>query len=175
MAPPASLQKMLRTYRVLWAALTLSQALFLVVLFVVRDSNGVPAHPPPSSTVLMMYIVSASITVFSFVLPSRMYAQSARLRPLEIVRSDMGAGRFADPVKAAQQASATGFTAFMLRMALAEAVSLDGFALGFLGTPLVTFVPFFAVGIALALLRFPTVESVYGPFERAHGASFSSD
>lgn len=41
-------------------------------------------------------------------------------------------------------------------MALCEAISLLGFILGFLGAPPLHVAPFFAAGLLLALIRFPS-------------------
>ena len=46
--------------------------------------------------------------------------------------------------------------------------------LGFLGAGEATFLPFFAVGIALQASRFPTMAAIERSFEAAHGARFGA-
>ena len=55
-------------------------------------------------------------------------------------------------------------------MALSEAVSLSGFALGYLGYPWSQSGPLLGAGTLLMLLRFPTVGAALGPLERLRGA-----
>jgi hypothetical protein len=168
----------IRVPRILWAALTASQGLLLVVLFVQRNHLD-PSHALPSLSVLMIGVGAVGCAVASVLVPARSYAQAARARPMEISRPEAGGyrptPRFADPVTAARRAAALGTTALILKMALAEAVSLNGFTLGFLGSPPSTFLPFFGVGLLLAVVRFPTVESFMRPFELVYGASFDAE
>jgi len=172
------LEQALRIPRILWAALTASQGLLLVVLFVQRGHvDG--SRVVPTIDVLMMGVGAVGCAVASFIVPARAYAQAARQHPQELVRPEPTGGyqpsvRFAHPVKAAQRAIAIGVTTLILKMALAEAVSLNGFALGFLGARPAEFLPFFAVGVVLAAVRFPTVASLARPYELAHGATFDA-
>lgn len=178
MRPRDVFNQAIRVHRVLWAALTASHALLLVVLFVQRGRLDT-SRAVPSAMVLALGLAAVGCAVVSGVLPARALAQDARLRPQEVLRPEPTGGyqppaRFTHPVKSARHCAGVGTTALVLKMALAEAVSLDGFVLGFLGAPPTTFLPFFAVGIVLAALRFPTVERLIGPYERAHGATFAA-
>jgi hypothetical protein len=171
-------EQVIRVHRVLWAALTASQGLLVVVLFLQREHMD-PSRLVPASNVVMMCLAAAGSAIASFVVPARALAAGVRARPQEIVRPEPTAGlqlppRFADPMRAARHAAAMETTALILKMALAEAVSLCGFVLGFLGSPPTTFLPFFAVGLVLAVIRFPTVDGLAGRYERASGATFAA-
>lgn len=75
----------------------------------------------------------------------------------------------AKPKQARTRALIAYQTSLILGMALSEAVALLGFVLHFVGFPLLWVLPFFLASWVSMALRFPTVEKVLGPFERAAG------
>ncbi len=161
--------------RVLWAALLTSVVLFAAVAVMVKVEPRVLAP-----TILgFLGIAAFGAAVASFLVPARISAGAyARRRP-EIAEPEGYASfgsaspRFAHPAKAMGQALAIAHQAFILRVALSEAVALIGLQAHMLGGTLTLAAPFFAAGFALVAIRFPTRASLVGPYERAHGARFS--
>src|SRR5579883_1178992 len=121
------LRPALPTMRILWAALLASVA---IIAFM---TTRLPAQPDAARpmAVLVLAGVAAGCAVASFVLPAIVYAGNLRRRrpgPREAFtyRSAAAAGdpigEFAEPDMAAVQAVASGQVAFILRLALSEAV-----------------------------------------------------
>lgn len=180
----------LRTQRILWIALLTSNALYLGVLFYLRAARGGPPLAPIDPALAPAFAaVALGVSAASVLLPRRIYATVAASAPVETredVKDDpLGAMQgfrrpapservFADADAARRLALQRNATPFILGMALAESVSLLGFVLGFLGAGEATFLPFFAVGIALQASRFPTMAAIERSFEAAHGARFGA-
>nr|MBK7068097.1 hypothetical protein [Deltaproteobacteria bacterium] len=188
MNPPKPPPPALMTQRILWFALLTSNVLYVGVLFYLRANRGgqsLPAIDPMLAPAFA--VVALGVSASSLLLPRRLYASFASSAPIEIrdgVKEDpMGALQgfrrpapseriFADTDAARRAALLRNMTPFIVGMALAEAVSLLGFVLGFLGAGEATFLPFFAVGVALQATRFPTMVAIERAFEAAHGAKF---
>jgi hypothetical protein len=166
------------TIRILWFALTVSTLLLAVVAFVVHPQVR---HAPDTTMVALFGVLGVVLAVTSFVLPATTFAANAKRSPPEVVRAEPTAvafqppaPRFAQPEKAARQALAIAQTAFILSMALSEAVSLLGLVLHMQGAPPEQSAPFFVAGTLLAALRFPTPARLLAPYERVHGAAFAA-
>jgi len=168
----------LKTFRVLWFALTVSNLLLGLVTFLVPSRA---AHPPDATMWQFFAALGAGLAVASFVVPARMYSRSiAGREPPQITAAEptpdgsRGAARFAQPELAARAAMPAALTPFILSMALSETVSVLGLQLHMLGyAPTIT-MPFIVVGTVLAASRFPTVARLVGRYERLHGASFAA-
>ena len=164
------------TLRVLWFALTFSCALLGLVTVMVPA----PGKPVVDATIEAVFVVVAlGVAIASFVFPARMYAISARAGGVEKSEPEptpggLGPARFAAPVQAARHAIGIGNTTLILAMALSEAVGLLGLVLHMQGAPMTVSSPFIAAAFLLALARFPSIASLAGPYERAHGASFAA-
>lgn len=170
----------LQVPRILWFAIFTSTILFLVVRFVVPID---PVEAPPF-LLPVMGMVALSCLVMSFVLPAKLGEPARRARKLAIVDADDpnatsdvipgGAGPkrrvFANPQMAIGAAFATYQTPFILGMALSETVAIAGFILWFQGFGLAEGIPFFVLAWISMALRFPTLDKVLIPFERAHDA-----
>lgn len=170
----------LQVPRILWFAIFMSTIMFLAVRFLV------PMEPAkPDAIVLpVMGLVALTSLAMSFLLPKTLGDQARRARKLEIVEaaepgsgSDVfptGAGPkrrvFADPKAAIGAAFMTFQTPFILGMALSESVAVCGFILWFVGYGLAEGLPFFVLAWISMALRFPTLDKVIVPFERAHDA-----
>jgi hypothetical protein len=123
--PPKSLV----TLRVLWAAITCSTMVFLLVLTVVERP------PQPLNPVLLPAFAAVSLGCIAVGI----------LLPQKALRM----GHSAHAPLAAYQ------TAAILGLALTEAVALFGFVLGFLGFAPTSFGPFFGAAWVVFVLRFP--------------------
>ncbi len=165
--------------RILWGGILMFTFAFLVIRLIV------PAATQAQPVLLpVLGVVALSLAIVSVVLPARTYqvAVAARKKlPLREVSDTSGSdvipagfgpmkSVFVDPDAAIGAAFATFQTPFILGLALSEAVSICGFVLGQLGFGPLEYLPFFVVSWVLIGMRFPTVDKVLGPFERAQGA-----
>lgn len=155
-----------------------------IVLVVIRFV--VPMEPAKAEPILLPVLGAVGLfsLVLSFVFPKKMGDAARRAQKLEIVEaadassgSDViptGAGPkrrvFADPKAATGAAFMTYQTPFIMGMALSESVALSGFMLWQLGFGLAEGMPFFVLAWISMALRFPTLDKVLVPFERAHDA-----
>ncbi len=184
-APDISPQRLLTT-RILWASLLASNFLYLGALAYVR-ANRTPPPPPVSALVVALALAGITNAVMSFVVPRLVYQRAALATRVDIregltgdpmgatqgFRTAAASGRVFSDGGAARRVAFQAFQApFIVGMAMAEAVSLFGFVLGFLGAEWAQVLPFFAVGIAAQAVRFPTARRVEGMFEAVHGARF---
>jgi hypothetical protein len=174
------LSQRLQVPRILWFAIFGSTLIFIVLRFVI------PMEPVKAEPMMLplLGLCALSSLVMSFFLPARLGNQARRAQKLEIVESadpnatsdvipgSAGPKRrvFADPKKAIGAAFMTYQSPFILGMALSESVALSGLVLWFLGFGLAEGLPFFVLAWISMALRFPTLDKVIVPFERAHDA-----
>lgn len=179
------------TLRILWVALLASNAAYLGIVFFVRAGRAATATWSDARSLAPAFaLVAVGLAVVSVLLPPRLYAAGVAARTVatrDDVKDDpMGAQQgfrrpaatervFADPAAARAVAFGAYLPPFIFGMALAEAVSLLGFVLGFLGAAPWMFVPFFAAGIALQATRCPTATGVERAFAAALGARFAAE
>jgi F0F1-type ATP synthase membrane subunit c/vacuolar-type H+-ATPase subunit K len=142
--------------RILWAALLVSQGIYVWVL---AFSGAVPPPMEPPDPMLPMVLgaVALSVAVASFVVP------------MLLLRSASGASQHAPSGR--QQAHARTFTPFIVSLAMSEAVSIFGLVAGYLGHPALVWAPFFAAGFVLTAWRFPTEGRMMGPLARGNGVT----
>jgi hypothetical protein len=170
MLAPEVLQRSLTTARVLWAALLASQ-LVITALSLVMASPGGGAW---RSQIVVMTVLGVADAIASFIVPERTAATNARSRSPQMSTGEPLPGgapgplTLANPSAATRTALAIGNTALILSMALSEVVTLLGFSMHLVGAPAQVSLPFCLVGIALGGVRFPTVKSLVGAYERAH-------
>lgn len=176
----------LRTARILWGALLASTGVYLVLLLTVRPEMDHAPHEPFLFPALAVAALGAAVA--SFIIPASLYRQNAARAKLdckeETVQDPVRAGSdvlpyretatrtrkvAAKPEVARRRAFVLYQTAMILELALAEAVCLLGFVLGWLGFPILHVLPFFVVAWVLFALRFPTLERAIAPLERAQG------
>jgi len=184
-SPDRSPQRLL-TSRILWGSLLSSNVIYLGVLAYVREQRT-PPPTPASALVMALALAGLTNTVMSFVVPYMVYRRAATATRVETREGLMGdplgatqgfrtaaaSGRvFSDEGAARSVAFQLYQAPFIVGMAMAEAVSLFGFVLGFLGAEWAQVLPFFAVGITAQAVRFPTARRVEGLFEAVHGARF---
>ncbi len=153
--PPGILQ-----VRIVWAALLGSQALYLYLLV-----SGVFETPPEPPAPIMLTVVSAVAMVngmASIFLPRFLLGQALG-RMSEHDRALVQQGRDA----ILRRAFTMGFPAYIIGIALAEAVAIFGLVLGVMGFTLMTVLPFFAAGAVLTLTKFPTEGRFLAPLEEA--------
>jgi F0F1-type ATP synthase membrane subunit c/vacuolar-type H+-ATPase subunit K len=175
----------LQTVRILWFAIMASTAMFLGVLVKIKP---VPLEPPGPQLLAVLAFAALATAVMSRVVPSIAARNMARqlsvpsktetiADPSRPVSEILPAGAAptqtrlvpVDPALARQRAFMAFMTPFILSLALSEAVALFGFVVGFLGFGLALALPFFVLSWILIGLRFPTLERVIAPFERAKG------
>jgi len=177
------LQKALLTVRVLWLAISMSIAVFLVVL-----ALAAPPGPSQAAPVMAPVLVGVAVllAVMSVVLPRTLHwaAVSSVELPVITEADPEGFGSFyreAAPTRniiadreAAHQAAVKCFQpAYIIGLALSEAIALLGFVLGFLGFAPWIWLPFFAVGFVLVAIRFPTERKIVAPLEAALGVKIA--
>lgn len=167
--------------RILWAALFVSTWLYVVVLFVLAP----PMTEQDPTFALVLGMAALSTASLSILLPPRIRRAALTRVELPIIERPDAQGVhlfrdspamvtvFADTQRALARATETYFTAFILGMALSEAVSLFGFMLRFLGYGWPYALPFFLLCWALMLSRFPTRAALVGPVEQHFGAKLA--
>ena len=164
------------TVRIMWGALTFSCVLLGLVTVMVPSPV---THAPAGSFVAIFAGLAVALAIVSFVLPARILATNLAQVRVETMPGEPGPtgpapARFTQPEVAARRALGIANTAFILSMALSEAVALLGLVLHMQGVPMSISSAFIAAGTLLAAVRFPSVARLVGPFERATGASFAA-
>ncbi len=177
------LQKALLTMRVLWLAIAMSIAMFLVVLALIAPPRSSQVNP-----VMAMALagVAVLLAVMSRVLPRTLHWAAVSSVELPVItEADPDAfGSFyreAAPTRnvipdreAAHQAAVRCFQpAYIIGLALSEAIAMLGFVLGFLGFAPWIWLPFFAVAFVLVAIRFPTERKIVMLLEAALGAKIA--
>lgn len=172
------------TLRVLWAALLGSNAVYLVVSEVLREQRPPDAPPVDVTMVGALGLASLIAAVVSVLLPGRLLRGAAQGAPLAtraevssdplaatqgFRRAPPTAAAWDDPAAARDAALRAYRAPFIVGMALAESISINGLVLAALGAPRLTVAPFFALGAALQLARFPTEARVMEAFAEARG------
>lgn len=167
----------LKVMRILWVALLSSPALFLVVGYLVVQERQEVLTPEP----LLLPVLAATAlgSAMASVLLPRVLLRPALLG-LRLPLTDAPAPgpsrgrrrtrRFTDSSSARSKLLATVQTHFILGMALAESVALQGFVLWFLGFPFIYAAPFFAVSWGLMLVKFPRLPHYEQELEAAYDA-----
>lgn len=178
-APTAQL---LLTPRILWAALLASQGIYVALLVVPGLLERGEGAPDPQMIVALA-VAALGTSVASFVMPvflrrSAMARLSIPMRDVpdpNAVQGFRGVAptirEYVDPIAARQRAAGLAFVPLILSLALSEAVSIFGFLAGFTGHPPQVWAPFFAVGMTLTAIRFPTERSFFGPVETKTGVA----
>ena len=165
--------------RLLWLALVASTLAYLGVLLTL------PGRPTPDAPMLLpvLCLVGLSTTVVS-VLTSRFLCRSAFSRATPEIRKEPDASQvqyrdqipmrpvFADPEAARRTAARLHRTSLIVGMALAEAIALFGFVLGFRGFGMANVIPFFVACWALMVWHFPRASVIEREFESVHRAKF---
>ncbi len=168
----------LKTVRILWMALVTTNVIYigLVSSHLAVSADAAPPHMPA-----LFGAVAFGIAILSIVMPARGFDAALRNMNVNIVEAPgevIGSFResapvtrvIAEPERAMFAAFARYQMPFILGMALAESVSLFGFVLGFMRAGPIVYMPFFAVGIALMLSKFPTEQRIARALERAKNA-----
>ncbi len=152
---------MIRTARILWAALLFSTLILLFVLIQVRAHGGGSPAPPDPVMKLGLGVVALATAIVAVLFPRSALRQGLRRIDHSTLNTVDAALRAAFPVYQ---------TTLILGMALAESVALFGFVLVFLGEPLLTGAPFFVVAWGIMLSKAPSARGLVRAFERATGA-----
>jgi hypothetical protein len=172
----------LLTPRILWAAILMSQGIYLVMLNVPGMVD--PSQRPDVMMALGMGAAACAAAVASFAIPAMLWGSAARTAK---VTTDDAPAPIANPSYRAQPGNVrgfgnrdaalregvrVGFAPFIIGIALNESVALCGFVLGFLGHPPMIYLPFFGLSVLLMLPRFPTERTFLKPIAEVHGIAF---
>ena len=178
MSEPISIAKRLHVPRILWGALLASQVVYVGVL----SAGLVQPERPPDPIMLPVLIGTATVVaIASFLLPE--IIRRGAIAKSGIVVHDIpdpeapigfrGAAPtirgYADPARVIARAFPLGFTPLILSLALAEAISIFGLTLGVTGHGPEAWAGFFAVGMTLTAIRFPTADTFLRPIEKHTG------
>ena len=168
----------LKTVRVLWLALVMTNVIYIGMIssHLAVSEDAAPEHLPA-----LLGAFSLGLAILSIVMPARGFDAGLRNMEVNIIEAPgevVGSFResapvtrvIAEPERAMIAAFSRYQTPFILGMALAESVSLFGFVLGFMRAAPIVYMPFFGVGIALMLSKFPTIGYIARAVERAKNA-----
>ena len=168
----------LATMKTIWAALSFSTLLFLVVGL---KAAAVPDEPPPVIMLAAMAFASLGVVVVSQVLPKQTLVAALKAQKFQVVETPAAermfndsperARRFAAPAEVRQRLIMCAQTPFILGLALSESIAIMGLMLLMLGFELQHAGGFFAVSWALLFSRFPKFES----FQRVLEATYDAD
>ena len=130
-----------KTNVIIWAAILMSQFMFIFVLFMIKREMfnfnfSAPLLGENAVLILILAFMALSCVIISFVLKRKYYAQSAVKQNLEMVQNGL-----------------------ITALALCEAASLFGMVLAILDYQY--FFAFFALGILATLAHFPKRDDFY--------------
>lgn len=171
-------EQRLNTLRILWAGLFGGTVMFLVVGYLVTSERE--AVPSPEPVLSLAFVFSALNLAFGSVwVPAWLQRQSlTRLALVTTAGPCAGPSserrrpkRFTDSKTARAQLLPTVQPAFIVGMAMVEAVALHGFVLWFLGMNLSFVLPFFVVCWALMVSKFPVLSRFERALENTYDAS----
>ncbi|HVJ64334.1 MAG TPA: hypothetical protein VM901_03675 [Bdellovibrionota bacterium] len=128
-----------KVFLVLWGALSWSLFMFFYLIYTSANVSSFMAEDylPGGHTHSLMTITALVALIFSFVLPRFLFRVTSTRQNGVPTPRDL-------------------FVPWILRMALAESVSLFGFILGFSSNSVDVAIPFFAVTILIYLTHFPS-------------------
>lgn len=174
----------LLTPRIMWMALMMSN---VMVFTVITLTVPAPSEPVGPVVFIVLAMVALGTAVAHFLVPERIRhatAAGTKLETTEMVDPNASvifrdaAPRirvFVDEKAVAAAAAHVSQTPFILAMALAESIGLDGGVLVALGFPIEQAVAFPAVAALLMLRHFPTRRSMLAPLEKHYGARLAGD
>lgn len=172
------------TPRVMWMALMIANVMVFVVLTVTAQA---PSAPPDPIVFLVLAVFATSAGVAHFLIPARTRqaaVASTKLETTEMVdphasvifRDAAPRIRVFVDEKAVAAASGQVFqTPFILSIALAESIGIDGGVLVAMGFPVEQAVAFPAIAALLIIRVFPTRKAMLAPLEKHYGATLASD
>lgn len=173
------MQAILRTQRILWAALLVASFIEAGISFYVPVPPGM--HPQQVMAIAIAAI-AVVVAVVSFVLPATNIRLALRSLDAEVKEEpappdEMGYRERAPTVRTIHLTQSS-FRALLLRsqvplilsLALSNAITLFGVVLSRLDHPPATFAPFLVVGSVLMAIRFPSEQRLIRAIERQHQA-----
>jgi len=174
----------LMTPRIMWMALMMSNVMIFVVLTLTAQA---PSEPPDPIVFIVIGMMAVGAAAAHFLVPARI--QKATTAGTKLETSEMvdpnasvifreAAPRirvFVDERAVAAAGGRVLQTPFIVGMALAESIGLNGTVLVALGCPLAQAVAFPAIAALLMARLFPTRKSLLAPLEAHYGARLVSD
>lgn len=159
-----------------------------VMIFVVMGMTALaPSAPPDTVVFIVLGMVAAGAAGAHFILPARIRQATvagSKLETTEMVDPHASvifrdaAPRirvFVDEKAVAATAGRVFQTPFILGMALAESIGIDGGVLVAMGFPVQQAVAFPAIGALLMIRLFPTRRAMLAPLEKHYGATLAGD
>ncbi|HEY6728228.1 MAG TPA: hypothetical protein VI197_29665 [Polyangiaceae bacterium] len=168
----------LATMKVLWASISFSTLVFLMVGLSVAQA---PQQPPETLMLFAFAALSLGLIGASQLVPKQLLAAALKAQRFEVVEppatermfddSPRRGRKFAQPDQVRQKLIQCAQTPFILGLALSEAVAIMGLVLMMLGFQLTHTLGFFVVSWVLLLSKFPKLAS----FEHALEASYDAE
>jgi hypothetical protein len=168
----------LATMKMLWAAISFSTVMFLVVGTTAAQT---PEEPPQMVMLFAFAAVSLGLIGASQLLPKQLLVTALKAQKFQVVEppaqermfndSPRRGRKFAEPAQVRQKLVQCSQTPFILGIALSEAVAIMGLMLMMLGFELTHSLGFFFVSWVLLLSKFPRLES----FQRVLEASYDAE
>lgn len=168
----------LATMKVLWASISFSTVIFLVIGLKVAQT---PEEPPPLVMLFAFATLSLGLIAASQLMPKQMLMAALKAQKFQVVEppaqermfndSPRRGRKFAQPDQVRQKLIQCAQTPLILGIALSEAIAIMGLMLMMLGFQLQHTLGFFVVSWVLLLGKFPKLES----FERVLEASYDAE
>lgn len=174
----------LMTPRIMWFALMMSNVMVFTVITLTVQAPSEPVDPIVFIVIAMM---AAGAAAAHFLIPARIRQATVAGTTLEttemvdpnasvIFRDAAPRIRvFVDDKAVAATGGRVFQTPFILAMALAESIGLDGGVLVAMGVPIEQAVAFPVIGALLMIRLFPTRKALLAPLEKHYGARLASD
>jgi hypothetical protein len=176
--------ELLRTMRILWAAMLVSTTTFLAVILVLRH-QGFHASAPGVPLSILLALVALPTAVMSLWLPRMQTVQALKRAQFEVQERPAAERMFADdarrarvfanPAEVKRRSGPALQTAMIVALALAESIALYGFVLLFLGYSWLHGLPFFIVCWGLMFSKYPSERAMLRTVEQAYDADLEPD
>lgn len=175
-----TVQQKMRLLRILWAAISTTPAVMLLVgyLIIPADSAARDAQPflLPALSVTAIGFAVASVVVPAAVLRTSLLGLKLSVTDSPSPGPSRGrrrARRFVDSDAARASSLSAAQPSFVMGLAMAESVALVGFVLWFLGFELMMVAPLFGVSWAVLLSKFPRLAQFEAVLERVYDADLT--
>jgi len=167
----------LTTMRMIWASLSFSTVIFLMVGLTMTQ---VPDEPPSKLILFAFAFVSVGIAGASQLLPKQTLVLALKAQKFQVIEppaaermfndSPRRGRKFAQPAEVRHKLVQCAQTPFILGLVLSESVALMGFVLLMQGFAVTQALGFFVVSWVLLLSRFPKLETYQRVLEASYDA-----
>lgn len=175
-----TVQHKMRLLRILWAAISTTPAVMLLVGYLVVPADRA-ARDAETFLLPALSIMAIGFAVGSVVLPAAVLKTSLLALKLPVTdspspgptRGRRRSRRFVDSNAARVSLLSAAQPSFVMGLAMAESVALTGFVLWFLGFDLRMVAPLFGVSWAVLLSKFPRLAQFEAALERVYDADLA--